>query len=128
MLRDPEAATAPMFAAAGSALLERKTPIYQELMSTNKSDHQWLSGGGEMSELIRSTNWTATPLGPIETWPASLRTTVSLCLASAPINIIWGGESRSGAAAVSCGAVPAPPASYRDTWASAWRPSVNRSR
>jgi PAS domain S-box-containing protein len=44
-----------------------------------------------MGELIRSKDWSATPLGPIETWPQSLRTTVSLCLASNfPINLIWG--------------------------------------
>ena len=51
----------------------------------------WLIGGGEMGELIRSMDWSQTPLGPLEAWPNSLRTTVSLCLASNfPINIIWG--------------------------------------
>jgi PAS domain S-box-containing protein len=51
----------------------------------------FLTGGGIMGKAIRSKNWAATPLGPIETWPQSLRTTVSLCLASNfPINIIWG--------------------------------------
>ena len=51
----------------------------------------WLAGGGEMAALIASLDWSHSPLGPIETWPQSLRTTVSLCLASNfPINIIWG--------------------------------------
>src|SRR3954447_2062236 len=51
----------------------------------------WLTGGGEMGRLVRSMDWTSTPLGPIGRWPQSLRTTVSLCLASNfPINIIWG--------------------------------------
>src|SRR2546428_2633504 len=51
----------------------------------------WLVGGGEMSKLIRSMDWTKTPLGPIESWPQSLRTTVSLCLASNfPISLAWG--------------------------------------
>jgi signal transduction histidine kinase len=51
----------------------------------------WLVGGGEMGKLIRSMDWSATPLGPLDTWPNSLRTTVSLCLASNfPINIVWG--------------------------------------
>jgi signal transduction histidine kinase len=51
----------------------------------------WLVGGGRMGELIRSTDWTKTPLGPIESWPQSLRTTVSLCLASNfPISLAWG--------------------------------------
>lgn len=48
-------------------------------------------GSGEMTTLIGLKDWAATPLGPIREWPQSLRTTVSLCLASNfPINIIWG--------------------------------------
>jgi signal transduction histidine kinase len=51
----------------------------------------WLVGGGEMGKLIRSMDWAKTPLGPIESWPQSLRTTVSLCLASNfPISLAWG--------------------------------------
>ncbi|MGH9756056.1 MAG: PAS domain S-box protein, partial [Blastocatellia bacterium] len=44
-----------------------------------------------MGKLIREMDWSKTPLGPIESWPQSLRTTVSLCLASNfPISIAWG--------------------------------------
>src|SRR5437660_1495268 len=51
----------------------------------------WLVGGGETGKLIRSMDWSATPLGPIESWSQSLRTTVSLCLASNfPIALVWG--------------------------------------
>ncbi len=51
----------------------------------------WLTGGGEMGRLVRSMDWSKTPLGPIESWPQSLRTTVSLCLASNfPISLVWG--------------------------------------
>ncbi|NHC33776.1 hybrid sensor histidine kinase/response regulator [Scytonema millei] len=51
----------------------------------------WLNSSGEMGKLIRSKDWSKTPLGPIASWSQSLRTTVSLCLASNfPINIIWG--------------------------------------
>src|SRR6266478_5602713 len=51
----------------------------------------WLVGGGEMGKLIRSMDWSGTPLGPIESWSQSLRTTVSLCLASNfPIALVWG--------------------------------------
>src|SRR6202051_2985354 len=42
----------------------------------------WLVGGGKMGKLVRSMDWTKTPLGPIESRPQSLRTTVSLSLAS----------------------------------------------
>ena len=46
-----------------------------------------------MGVLIRSMDWARTPLGPVETWPQSLRTTVSLCLSSTfPILIAWGPE------------------------------------
>jgi len=54
---------------------------------------EWIVGGGEMGRLIRAMNWSHTPLGPIASWPQSLRTTVNLCLASdLPICIIWGPE------------------------------------
>jgi len=36
-----------------------------------------LAEGGEIGKLIRSMDWSKTPLGPIESWPQSLRTTVS---------------------------------------------------
>ncbi|MBA3546799.1 MAG: response regulator [Nannocystis sp.] len=50
-----------------------------------------LAGEGEMGKLIRSMDWSTSPLGPIDSWPHSLRTAVSLCLASTfPINLIWG--------------------------------------
>jgi hypothetical protein len=53
----------------------------------------YLAGSGEMVALVRSKDWSGTPLGPIGQWPQSLRSTVSLCLASNfPINIIWGPE------------------------------------
>ena len=51
----------------------------------------WLMNGGEMGKLVRAVDWSATPLGRIESWPQSLRTTVSLCLASNfPISLAWG--------------------------------------
>jgi PAS domain S-box-containing protein len=51
----------------------------------------FLLGGGEMGSLIRSMDWSGTSLGPVGQWPQSLRTTVSICLASdLPICVIWG--------------------------------------
>ncbi|MBE9583264.1 response regulator [Mucilaginibacter sp. JRF] len=59
-----------------------------------ESTEQFLSGGGEMGKLIRSMDWSKTALGPIESWPQSLRTSVSLCLSSTfPILIAWGEET-----------------------------------
>jgi len=54
-------------------------------------DTDFLAGGGEMGERIRLRDWLATPLGPISTWPQSLRSAVSLCVRSQfPIIIHWG--------------------------------------
>ena len=51
----------------------------------------FLAGGGEMGSLIRAMDWSKTSLGPVTGWPQSLRTTVSICLASdLPICVIWG--------------------------------------
>ena len=47
-------------------------------------------GDSEMAQLMRATDWAATPLGSVESWPQSLRTAVSICLASRfPILIWW---------------------------------------
>ncbi|EJN08685.1 ATP-binding protein [Herbaspirillum sp. YR522] len=60
-------------------------------MAEQDSKISWLSGGGEMGKLIRSMDWSDSPLGPIDQWPQSLRTAVSLCLSSTfPILIAWG--------------------------------------
>ncbi len=51
----------------------------------------WLIGGGAMGTAVRAMDWSRTPLGAIASWPQSLRTTVSLCLASNfPLLIAWG--------------------------------------
>src|SRR3954468_20560485 len=50
-----------------------------------------LAGGGETGVLMRSFDWSRTPLGPVEGWPQSLRTIVSTCLNSRfPILVWWG--------------------------------------
>src|SRR5688572_15939677 len=51
----------------------------------------WLSGGGEMGERIRAFDWANSPLGPVETWPQSLKTAVRIMLTSRqPIWLGWG--------------------------------------
>ncbi|HEU5228572.1 MAG TPA: ATP-binding protein [Ktedonobacteraceae bacterium] len=51
----------------------------------------FLAGGGEMGARIRSMDWSATPLGPVESWPQSLKTIVRIMLTSRqPIWIGWG--------------------------------------
>ena len=46
-----------------------------------------------MGELMRSLDWTGTRLGAPETWPQSLRTSISICLdCHFPILVWWGPE------------------------------------
>ena len=53
----------------------------------------WVVGGGELGDLIRARDWSATPLGPLESWPPTLRHAVSMMLASkAQIILFWGDE------------------------------------
>jgi PAS domain S-box-containing protein len=53
----------------------------------------FLAGGGEMGSLMRALDWDATPLGPPEQWPQSLKTAVRIMLTSRqPIWIGWGSE------------------------------------
>jgi signal transduction histidine kinase len=41
--------------------------------------------------LLRATDWAATPLGPMESWPQALRIAVSICLNSRfPMFVWWG--------------------------------------
>ncbi|HET7234313.1 MAG TPA: PAS domain S-box protein [Longimicrobium sp.] len=51
----------------------------------------WPPDGGETGELIRARDWAATPLGPLDWWPPSLRTAVDIMLGSpVPASVIWG--------------------------------------
>jgi hypothetical protein len=53
--------------------------------------YPFLSGGGEAAEIIAGFDWAATPLGSIESWPASLKSTIALVLRSpVPIVTLWG--------------------------------------
>ncbi|UVL21339.1 response regulator [Pseudomonas sp. B21-044] len=52
---------------------------------------KWLDGGGLMAARIRNHDWASTPLGPLDSWPDVLKTSVSLCLASRfPQAVLWG--------------------------------------
>jgi len=53
----------------------------------------WPLGGGETGALIRARDWSRTPLGPIERWPQSLRTSIDIMLGlPAPASVVWGPE------------------------------------
>ena len=55
----------------------------------------FLAGGGDMGARMRAHDWAATPLGPPDAWPQSLRSTLGICLhARVPTAIYWGPELR----------------------------------
>ncbi len=49
-------------------------------------------GGSVMAGHMRSFDWSRTALGPVESWPQSLRTTVSTCLDSRFAIVVWWGK------------------------------------
>ena len=79
-----------------------------------------------MAKVIRAKDWSRTPLGPIDSWPQSLRTVLSLTQASnAPISLAWGAahtQIYNDGYWPLCGVKH--PASmgqdFRECWASAW--------
>ena len=60
-------------------------------MTTYSAAESVLAGGGAMGELMRELDWAGTPLGPVESWPQSLRTALGILLNSGyPMLIVWG--------------------------------------
>ena len=51
----------------------------------------WPVDGGSMGERIRNHDWASTPLGPVESWPHSLRAAVAILLKMpVPAALLWG--------------------------------------
>jgi PAS domain S-box-containing protein len=51
----------------------------------------FLAGGGDLGCLVATFDWASTSIGPIATWPQSLKTSASLILRSqVPIVMLWG--------------------------------------
>ena len=48
-------------------------------------------GTSEMARRMRALDWSRTPLGPVDQWPQSLRTSVSTCLDCAFPIVLWSG-------------------------------------
>jgi PAS domain S-box-containing protein len=61
--------------------------------SVDQSLFPFLAGGGDMGARMREMDWSRTSLGPRESWPQSLRSTLSMLLPSkAQIILFWGPE------------------------------------
>ncbi len=72
-------------------ILTRGVAMVRENDSPPSTTGAVFAGGGEMGALMRSLDWSATPLGAVGGWPQSLRTAVSICLASRFPMLIWWG-------------------------------------
>jgi len=60
---------------------------------TSAHSRDWLTGGGEMGDLIRSIDWSKTPLGPLASWSSNLKMMVRFLLANRfPLLLWWGPE------------------------------------
>jgi PAS domain S-box-containing protein len=54
-------------------------------------DHPVFVGGGEMGALMRSFDWSKSPLGPPESWTPALQNTARLLLANSFPMLLWWG-------------------------------------
>ncbi|MGZ4826824.1 MAG: hypothetical protein ACXVY9_05615, partial [Terriglobales bacterium] len=76
-----------------SSTTKQRKRTSKATLATDAGELSVLSGGGEMGARTRAFDWSQTPLGPVEKWPQSLKTSVSICLASRfPIVLYWGPE------------------------------------
>ncbi|MFP2963855.1 ATP-binding protein [Myxococcus sp. 1LA] len=96
-------------------------------MTDSKAVEEVLRGGGECGALLRQVDWAKTSLGPVETWPQSLRTTVGIVLASNyPLYLAWGPrhvQMYNDAYRPICGATKHPAALGQEaavTWPEVW--------
>ena len=89
-----------------------------------------------MGAAIRAHDWAATPLGPIEGWPATLRTSVEIVLGSAFGSfLVWGPDQtliyNDAYAEILCAKHPAAlGGSFQAAWPEIWdvlRPLVDRT-
>ncbi len=67
------------------------SPIKDAFLNSITGPSSRIFGTGEMVELVRAFNWSATSLGPIETWHDSLITCVNLVLSSRHPMFLWWG-------------------------------------
>lgn len=63
------------------------------ILKVDALDINFLSGNGEMAMLTRTKDWSKTSLGASDSWPQSLKTTLSILLNSKfPMFLWWGPE------------------------------------
>ncbi|WP_081928711.1 HWE histidine kinase domain-containing protein [Microvirga sp. BSC39] len=95
-------------------------------VDVTKPELYFLGGDGEAGAVMRSMDWSASPLGRPQSWPQSLRTVVSLLLNSRfPMFVAWGPELgflyNDGYAEILGAKHPAAMGGrFRDIWSEIW--------
>lgn len=63
----------------------------RQIIKSQMQSRAFLNGEGELPKLFRQKDWSESALGPLDTWPQSLRTAVSIILQSRfPMFLSWG--------------------------------------
>jgi len=68
-------------------------PFLTEALRPQQERLSFLPAGSLTGELIRQVDWSNTAVGPVEGWPQSLLTSISICLNSRFPMLIWWGPS-----------------------------------
>lgn len=77
----------------GTALPKMVRALDDAVTPADSDALRLFDGPGEMRARCRTFDWSSTPLGPVSGWSQSLRTTVSIMLASLhPMFLWWGPE------------------------------------
>jgi PAS domain S-box-containing protein len=64
-----------------------------KIAAASSTAEGYFAGDGEMRRRVREHDWASTPLGPIEGWPLTLRSTVDTLLSTAFASVVlWGPE------------------------------------
>src|SRR5262245_21974277 len=62
-----------------------------DFMITQRTRRGFLDGGGRMGALMRTHDWSRSPLGPPACWPDTLKAAIGTCLASRFPMVVWWG-------------------------------------
>lgn len=67
--------------------------MYGRCLVRSSTGLEFLQGGGVTGDLVRSVDWSATPIGPPSTWPRELKTTLGILFHTRqPMFLWWGPE------------------------------------
>ncbi|WP_051710726.1 ATP-binding protein [Andreprevotia chitinilytica] len=70
---------------------ESEAMLPPDAASSGLSAQRLFAGGGEMGAIMREMDWAQTKLGPVESWPRSLKTMLGVVLGSRFPMLLWWG-------------------------------------